>query len=424
MRNNQPVTQQESFLPPKRPIITKTNLKGQITYANKAFIEISGFSAAELIGQPHNIVRHPDMPPEAFDDMWHTIKAGYPWQGVVKNRSKNSGFYWVDAYVSPLKENGETVGYMSVRNTPNPQQKKQAEQLYAEIRQKRAVFPATVKKQVWGLNRWLIAGLLPPILALSVQFILPDSIIHDLLNIGSIIWLILSATWLRRTIVAPLQQARAGLEKLTEANFSQPFAKSGCLELQLMQESLETMRINTRALISDVVVGANEVGQSAASAHEQAGNLQQRSQQAQQGLTRVAAALEQLAVSVNEISLTTNQGAQHAHDATRLAQQGEEDMQQTVNASRSATQEFNTTRDSLVLLKKSDQSAGPECSDRSRARRGTGARICRGSRRGAQAGRTDHRQYPGNRTVHQTADRANQPRDGQYRRCAQAGRAD
>jgi aerotaxis receptor len=353
MRNNQPVTEQEILLHPKRPIVSKTDVKGQITYVNRAFIEISGFTESELIGQPHNIVRHPDMPSEAFDDMWQTLKAGHPWQGMVKNRCKNGAFYWVNAYATPLKENGQVIGYMSVRNAADTQQKIQAEQLYAAIRQKQARFPSTQNKQPWGLNRLLMLYVLPPILALCIRFIWPEGIVHDLLNLGSIIWLLLGAVLLRRSLITPLNATTAGLERLTEANFSQPFTHAGCLELQQMQESLETMRINTRALIADVVIKASDVGQASASVHEQADNLQQRSAQAQQGLTRVAAALEQLAVSVNEISSTTHEGARHAHHATQLAQQGEEDMQQTVNASRNATQEFNSTRDALALLKKS-----------------------------------------------------------------------
>jgi aerotaxis receptor len=95
---NLPVTQNEVFLDPARPIVTKTDLKGQITYANRAFIDISGFAENELIGVSHNIVRHPDMPPEAFADLWTTLKAGRPWSGLVKNRNKAGDFYWVEAW--------------------------------------------------------------------------------------------------------------------------------------------------------------------------------------------------------------------------------------------------------------------------------------------------------------------------------------
>ena len=112
MKVNLPVTQHEVFLDPARPIVTKTDLKGQITYANRAFIDISGFHEDELLGFSHNIVRHPDMPPEAFADLWDTLKAGRPWRGLVKNRSKTGDFYWVEAYVSPITENGQTIGYM------------------------------------------------------------------------------------------------------------------------------------------------------------------------------------------------------------------------------------------------------------------------------------------------------------------------
>ena len=99
MKINMPINQTEYRVDPKQPIVTRTDLKGVITYANPAFVALSGFSEKELIGHSHNVVRHPDMPPEAFDDLWQTLKAGSPWQGIVKNRTKDGGFYWVDAYV-------------------------------------------------------------------------------------------------------------------------------------------------------------------------------------------------------------------------------------------------------------------------------------------------------------------------------------
>lgn len=89
MRTNMPVTGKEVTLRDDTLIVSKTDLKGRITYINRDFLEISGFSADELLGEPHNIVRHPDMPPEAFQDLWETLKAGRPWTGYVKNRCKN-----------------------------------------------------------------------------------------------------------------------------------------------------------------------------------------------------------------------------------------------------------------------------------------------------------------------------------------------
>src|SRR5664279_3299694 len=102
MKNNQPVTSVEHFLPAGKIIVSKTDLKGLVTYANDAFVELSGFGRDELLGHSHNIVRHPDMPVEAFADLWDTVGAGRPWRGVVKNRCKNGDFYWVNALVIPV----------------------------------------------------------------------------------------------------------------------------------------------------------------------------------------------------------------------------------------------------------------------------------------------------------------------------------
>lgn len=130
MRNNQPVTQHEYPVRPDCAIISHTDASGQITYVNDEFVEYAGFSRAELIGQPHNIIRHPDMPTEAFRDFWTTLKRGRAWQGMVKNRRKNGDHYWVKATATPLA-NG---GYMSVRLKATPEEINAAEELYQKMR--------------------------------------------------------------------------------------------------------------------------------------------------------------------------------------------------------------------------------------------------------------------------------------------------
>jgi len=125
-----PVTGKERVVPDGEQIISTTDLKGRITYVNKVFCDVAGFSEEELIGKAHNIVRHPDVPPAAFENLWQAMKADKPWRGIVKNRCKNGDHYWVDAYVTPLYSDGQKVGYQSVRTRPDAHQVKTAQHIY------------------------------------------------------------------------------------------------------------------------------------------------------------------------------------------------------------------------------------------------------------------------------------------------------
>ena len=133
MKKNLPVTNTEKEFRDDIRIISTTDLKGIVTYANDHFIDISGFSQDEIIGKSHNIVRHPDMPPAAFADLWATLKAGKQWLGIVKNRCKNGDYYWVTAHVTPIYKHGEVSGYQSVRVRPKPEWVRRANQVYRRI---------------------------------------------------------------------------------------------------------------------------------------------------------------------------------------------------------------------------------------------------------------------------------------------------
>lgn len=133
MKTNLPVTHVEKQLPPGRYLVSKTDTKGIITYVNNAFLEVAGFSREELVGQNHNIVRHPDMPAPAFQDMWSCLQRQRPWQGVVKNRCKNGDYYWVKAFVAPIFQGQEVAGYISVRSAPSRIEVDAAERLYQGV---------------------------------------------------------------------------------------------------------------------------------------------------------------------------------------------------------------------------------------------------------------------------------------------------
>ncbi|TLS67955.1 PAS domain-containing protein [Mariprofundus erugo] len=146
MRKNLPVTQLEHVMNSDEVLVSRTDPKGIITYANKAFCDIAGYAAHELIGKPHNIVRHPDMPPAAFRDLWETLQAGKPWSGIVKNRCKNGDFYWVVANVSPEYDSDRKLtGYISVRTAPTRAHIEHIEQVYQHVNAGKARLPATLQ---------------------------------------------------------------------------------------------------------------------------------------------------------------------------------------------------------------------------------------------------------------------------------------
>lgn len=129
------VTDKELPFPDGKLIVSRVDLAGVLTHANDAFVEISGYSRDELIGKPHHILRHPDMPKAAFKDLWETVQAGKKWHGYVKNLCKDGSYYWVYATAVPNVRRGETVGYTSVRRKPSRSKIAEAERLYATMLQ-------------------------------------------------------------------------------------------------------------------------------------------------------------------------------------------------------------------------------------------------------------------------------------------------
>ncbi|MFT5235392.1 MAG: aerotaxis receptor [Shewanella sp.] len=139
MRQNLPVTQKNYDYPANWILLSTTDTSSIIKYANPSFCDVAGYPLDQMVGEPHNMVRHPDMPPAAFTDMWTTIKGGHPWKGMVKNRCGNGDHYWVDAFVTPISEGGKVVEYQSVRTKPTSEQITRAESAYKELNEKGSV---------------------------------------------------------------------------------------------------------------------------------------------------------------------------------------------------------------------------------------------------------------------------------------------
>ena len=229
MKINEPVTGNEIPFPESGILVSQTDLRGVITYANQAFVDISGFSRSELIGQSHNVVRHPDMPPQAFGDLWRTVKAGRPWTGLVKNRARNGDHYWVKANVTPLREGGRVTGYLSVRTRPERHEVDAAEVLYAAVRRGDGrLGPA-------GPIRWL-----RPLATLRIRTLLAGTVFATLGVLGAVaalvaarahphyIYALLGFTGLTTLVLGlsltayvtrPLAYARRKLEQVAEGNY-------------------------------------------------------------------------------------------------------------------------------------------------------------------------------------------------------------
>ncbi|MGD2007269.1 MAG: methyl-accepting chemotaxis protein [Cellvibrionales bacterium] len=211
-------------------LVSTTNLKGVITSANRAFIDISGYTEDELMGSQHNIVRHPDMPSAAFKDMWDTLKADRPWTGIVKNRCKNGDHYWVRANVTPLRDRGRTVGYMSVRTSPSQQELRDAEELYDKLNANRGTMQASysggLKHKLQGLgvrNHLFLFAALAVLMSLVSAGI--TGALGGTLGIGVGLVATLAvlggyALWLSKQIVQPLSTAVAKLGQMAEGNYT------------------------------------------------------------------------------------------------------------------------------------------------------------------------------------------------------------
>ncbi|MEI6414272.1 MAG: methyl-accepting chemotaxis protein [Pseudomonadota bacterium] len=227
MKINHPVTQVERPVLTGTTLVTKTDLKGQITFVNREFVEISGFSEEELVGSSHNIVRHPDMPPAAFEDLWHTIKAGRPWVGLVKNRCKNGDHYWVEAHVIPMTQQGHTLGYMSVRRGATRDQIQAAEVRYARMGTgKTKLDPESWLTRLDPLRRLSLGYqmlMLMVLLGLPYVFLLWNQWKTDVLSLGLLADLVLSlgiGGLIARRVSAPVRHAIEVFRRMMEDDYA------------------------------------------------------------------------------------------------------------------------------------------------------------------------------------------------------------
>jgi methyl-accepting chemotaxis protein len=263
MKINEPVTDREVPFPQDAILVSRTDHRGVITYANPAFVQISGFSEEELLGKSHNIVRHPDMPPEAFKDLWDTVATGRTWTGLVKNRAKSGDFYWVRANVTPVARPDGEIEYLSVRTPPSAEEKQVAEALYAQVRAGKAVLPSSLGiGSVWTLERllgWgggvgvtltLVAILLVTLGSGGGWALLPLALL--LAVTGGGVWL------LRRHVVQPLRAVSGKLEQFVSGEYFDWAQASERGTVGALQQALRSTQIKLGFEVTDARRRADE----------------------------------------------------------------------------------------------------------------------------------------------------------------------
>jgi aerotaxis receptor len=341
MRLNLPTTNVAYELSEDAALVSRTDLKGRITYANPAFVEVSGFEPHELMGHAHNIVRHPDMPAQAFADMWETLGEGMPWTGLVKNRRKNGDFYWVHANVIPIRHQGQTEGYMSVRSKARPEQIAEAERIYRLLREDQAagmtLRHGEVVQPVWvaplaALRRIPVRQRIVAVTSLAavVTLVLGGLGWNELASLpaasGQAGWLpaalagvaaASSLAWaglgyfLVRAVFRPLDRAVLVAQSIAGGELMK-FEIQPSDEAKPLLRALNQMSANLMAIVSDI--GANVGGVVTASSQIAAGNLDLSSRTEQQ-----ASSLEETAASMEQITSTVKQNADNARQANQLA---------------------------------------------------------------------------------------------------------
>jgi len=345
MRKNLPVTNVEIGLSDTQSIVSMTDLKGVITYANPYFVEVSGYSLDELMGAAHNILRHPDMPAEGFRDLWDTIKQGTVWNGVVKNRAKNGNFYWVHANVTPVFDNGQIVGYMSVRTKPSREQIAGTDALYREVNagnprnlalREGQVITAGWKGTLMRMARFSLKQRVRIACSAQLLFMVALNLVSWFASsMSSGLMLLLHATtfagialtlwfwyFLETGIINPLHQALLATQTMTGGDLTGKLETTRTDDMGHFLSALRQLNINLHSIISDV---HNNFERIQTSTHEIArGNmdLSSRTEAQAASLQETASSMEQLAATVENNARHASAANEMANKATSVAQSG------------------------------------------------------------------------------------------------------
>jgi aerotaxis receptor len=341
VRNNQPVTQREYILPAGQTLVSVTDLKGRITYCNAAFVEVSGYSREELLGQPHNIVRHPDVPEEAFRDLWDTIEAGQPWTGLVKNRRKNGDHYWVQANATPMKDGDKITGYLSVRTIPPREAVQAAEGLYARMREEAARGRLVLVLKHGQLLRNDLPGRVLRVLKLGqagkvvTLQAAAAAAVAGAASLGSgwggwaaVVPVTALASWLVwQLTMAPLRVVVKDANTLASGDLAHEVITGAEGVTGELQHALRQLSVNLRTVVRDTREGVHQASLAASEIASGNSDLASRTESQGSNLQQTAASMEEITSTVRNSTDAAMQGAEMATSAANVARSSHEAVQ-------------------------------------------------------------------------------------------------
>lgn len=318
MKKNLPITDHENDYAAGIHIVSSTDLKGVITSCNQDFIDISGFSEEELLGANHHLVRHPDMPEAAFADLWANLKQNRSWMGVVKNRSKNGDYYWVDAYITPVFEGDSVIGYRSVRVKPQTQFVDRAKQLYQQLNNGFSPWQSIKSKLQFGLMGKIFLGFLLSLSPIAMLMIQNGSA----LGLVALLVTVIIGLVFAKLIASPWQKAARESKETFSNAVAQAVFTDRSDELGQLQLVIHAQEASLRTVVwsmDEAATKLDSIAQSTACVVEQtnSGIVQQQSE-----IEQVATAMNEMTATVHEVATNTGDASSATSEAQDLARKG------------------------------------------------------------------------------------------------------
>lgn len=354
MKVNTPISGKECKFGQDENLITITCPKGIITYYNDVFRKISGFDHDDLMGKNHNVVRHPDMPAPAFEDLWQTIKNKKSWMGIVKNRCKNGDHYYVDAYVTPIVEDGVIVEYQSVRKVPGPNCTDRAEKIYKRIREGKTPFRSWLQ---FGFVARITAGISMMLLACLGFLLAVDKMSLMQASIALVAGLGV-AYGMARLIAAPLLKLEMKARAIYDNDLACMIYEGSLNEASRLNLALHVRELEVNSVIARLDDSSGKLKNIVSQTSEITGQTREGNSVQKSELEQLSTAMNEMSTTVQEVASNTAIAATSAQQAEEQVSIGKQEVSSTINVIKEVSQEVNQAASVVRELQVESESIG------------------------------------------------------------------